>query len=205
MVPARARCCWCGLLASSPGRGETVATTAIPSPIRSQATVIGTPSEFQADLPEDIPIQTREIHVLPGPRGAGDLLVHRKSALLALGAAGPGAACVRHARHRRQFRCEQEPDPAARPVSGRSARRLAALAAASELRRQRIGLVAARTAHADAQDLYRVDGADPGSGPGRDRDHRLRPGRLQPRRAPTRRSSPGWTTSGDPSTSTVCS
>jgi len=54
------------LLASSPGRGEIVRDYGYPFTDPLQATVIGTPSEFQADLPERIPLQMREIRVLPG-------------------------------------------------------------------------------------------------------------------------------------------
>jgi hypothetical protein len=54
------------LLASSPGRGEIVRDYGYAFTDPLQATVIGTPSEFQADLPEGIPLQMREIRVLPG-------------------------------------------------------------------------------------------------------------------------------------------
>ena len=57
---------WC-LLASAPGRGESVREYGFPFTDPLQATVIGTPSEFQADLPEGIPFQMREIRVLPKP------------------------------------------------------------------------------------------------------------------------------------------
>lgn len=54
------------LLASAPGRGETVRDYGYPFADPLQATVIGTPSEYQAELPEGIPFQMREIRVLPG-------------------------------------------------------------------------------------------------------------------------------------------
>jgi hypothetical protein len=54
------------LLAWSPGRGETVRAYGFPFTDPLQATVIGTPPEFQADLPERIPFRMREIRVLPG-------------------------------------------------------------------------------------------------------------------------------------------
>jgi hypothetical protein len=54
------------LLAWSPGRGETVRDYGFPFTDPLQATVIGTPPEFQADLPERIPFRMREIRVLPG-------------------------------------------------------------------------------------------------------------------------------------------
>ena len=55
-----------GLLASSPGRCEIVRDYGYPFADPLEATVIGTPTEYQADLPEEIPLQTREIRVLPG-------------------------------------------------------------------------------------------------------------------------------------------
>jgi acetyl esterase/lipase len=54
------------LLASSPGRGEIVRDYGYPFTDPLQATVIGTPREYQADLPESIPFRMREIRVLPG-------------------------------------------------------------------------------------------------------------------------------------------
>jgi hypothetical protein len=54
------------LLASSPGRAEIARDYGYPFADPLEATVIGTPSEYQADLPEKIPLQTREIRVLSG-------------------------------------------------------------------------------------------------------------------------------------------
>jgi hypothetical protein len=54
------------LLAASPGRGETAPEYAYPFTDPLVATVIGTPIEFQAELPEDIPLRTRELRVFRG-------------------------------------------------------------------------------------------------------------------------------------------
>jgi pimeloyl-ACP methyl ester carboxylesterase len=56
----------CFLLASSPCRAEIVRDYGYPIADPLEATVIGTPPEYQAELPEDIPIRTREVRVLPG-------------------------------------------------------------------------------------------------------------------------------------------
>ena len=53
-------------LLASPGRGEIVRDYGYPFADPLEATVIATPPEYQADLPERIPIQGREVRVLPG-------------------------------------------------------------------------------------------------------------------------------------------
>jgi pimeloyl-ACP methyl ester carboxylesterase len=56
---------WC-LLASSPSRAEIVRDYGYPFADPLEATVIGTPDMFGAELPEDIPIQEREVLVFRG-------------------------------------------------------------------------------------------------------------------------------------------
>jgi pimeloyl-ACP methyl ester carboxylesterase len=51
----------CGLLAAVPCRGETVSNYGYPFVDPLEATVIGTPTIYQADLPETIPLQVREL------------------------------------------------------------------------------------------------------------------------------------------------
>ena len=121
---------------------------------------------------------------VPGPRRAGDLLVHRQPALHAREAAGDGAARVHRAGDRRQLRCQQEPDPAGRAVPGRHARGLAPVTLAPELHRQRIGLAAAGPAARGCRGPVSGDGADPPPDRGRDRRLRMASGRLQPGRHP---------------------
>jgi hypothetical protein len=54
----------CALLTSQPGLGAIVTDYGYPFADPLVATVIGTPEEFQADLPVDIPLQTRELALL---------------------------------------------------------------------------------------------------------------------------------------------
>ena len=54
------------LLAASPGRGAIVTDYGFPLADPLVATVIGTPDAYQADLPVDIPLQTRELLVFRG-------------------------------------------------------------------------------------------------------------------------------------------
>jgi pimeloyl-ACP methyl ester carboxylesterase len=56
----------CALLAASPGRGAVVADYGYPFADPLVATVVGTPAEYQAALPAEIPSQTRELLVLRG-------------------------------------------------------------------------------------------------------------------------------------------
>jgi pimeloyl-ACP methyl ester carboxylesterase len=56
----------CGLLASSPGSSEIVTDYDYPLADPIEATVIGTPKEYQADLPAEIPLQTRELLAIRG-------------------------------------------------------------------------------------------------------------------------------------------
>ncbi len=56
----------CALLATSPGRGAIVTEYGFPLEDPLAATVIGTPDAYRADLPVDIPLQTREIQVFRG-------------------------------------------------------------------------------------------------------------------------------------------
>jgi hypothetical protein len=56
----------CALLASSPGLSAIVSPYGYPFTDPYEATVIGTPEEYRAELPEQIPIQLREILALRG-------------------------------------------------------------------------------------------------------------------------------------------
>jgi pimeloyl-ACP methyl ester carboxylesterase len=62
----------CNLLVSGPCLGEIVRDYGYPIADPLEATVLGTPPEYQAELPEEIPIQTREVRVLPG-RGVPEI------------------------------------------------------------------------------------------------------------------------------------
>ncbi|HEX2477742.1 MAG TPA: alpha/beta hydrolase [Geminicoccaceae bacterium] len=57
---------WYGLLASSSALGQIVTDYGYPLTDPLAATVIGTPAEYQADLPETIPLRTRELLVFRG-------------------------------------------------------------------------------------------------------------------------------------------
>jgi hypothetical protein len=56
----------CALLAASQGQGAIVTDYGFPFADPLVATVIGTPDAYQADLPADIPLQTRELLVFRG-------------------------------------------------------------------------------------------------------------------------------------------
>ena len=56
----------CGCLASPCLGAEVVAPYGYPFADPLEATVIGTPEIFGADLPEDIPIEVRDVLVFPG-------------------------------------------------------------------------------------------------------------------------------------------
>ena len=56
----------CALLTASPSSGEVVTGYGYPFADPLVATVVGTPQEYQADLPAKIPSQTRELLVLRG-------------------------------------------------------------------------------------------------------------------------------------------
>ena len=56
----------CALLASSPALSDIVSPYGYPFADPYEATVIGTPDEYRADLPEQIPVQLRELLALRG-------------------------------------------------------------------------------------------------------------------------------------------
>jgi hypothetical protein len=56
----------CALLASSPALSEIVSPYGYPFADPYEATVIGTPEEYRADLPAEIPVQLRELLALRG-------------------------------------------------------------------------------------------------------------------------------------------
>jgi hypothetical protein len=80
----------CGLLASSPCLGvANVADYGFPLTDPLVATVVGTPPEFEADLPAEIPLQNRELLVERG-RGVPQLFWHSTTLQFSLAAqAGP--------------------------------------------------------------------------------------------------------------------
>lgn len=81
----------CGLLAaSSPGLGQIVADYGYPFADPLVATVVGTPPEYQADLPETIPLRTRELLAFRG-REVPDLFWFTDTLRYAV-AAQPGPA-----------------------------------------------------------------------------------------------------------------
>jgi hypothetical protein len=80
----------CGLLAAVPCRGETVSNYGYPFADPYEATVIGTPDEYRADLPERIPVQLRELLALRG-REAPDIFWYNDTLGYSL-AAQPGPA-----------------------------------------------------------------------------------------------------------------
>jgi hypothetical protein len=80
----------CALLAASPGQGAIVTDYGFPFEDPLIATVIGTPAEYQADLPADIPLQTRELLVFRG-REIPDLFWYAANLRYAL-SAQPGPA-----------------------------------------------------------------------------------------------------------------
>jgi hypothetical protein len=80
----------CGLLTSSPGLGQIVTDYGYPLVDPLVATVVGTPEEYQADLPETIPLQTRELLVFRG-REVPDLFWFTDTLRYAV-AAQPGPA-----------------------------------------------------------------------------------------------------------------
>jgi Alpha/beta hydrolase family len=80
----------CGLLASSPSLGETVTDYGYPFTDPYEATVIGTPEEYRADLPAEVPVQLRELLALRG-REVPDIFWYNATLGYSL-AAQPGAA-----------------------------------------------------------------------------------------------------------------
>jgi hypothetical protein len=80
----------CVLLAGSPCRGEIVTDYGYPFTDPYQATVIGTPEEYRAELPEQIPIQLRELLALRG-RETPDIFWYNDTLGYSL-AAQPGPA-----------------------------------------------------------------------------------------------------------------
>jgi hypothetical protein len=80
----------CALFAASPGRGAVVTDYGFPLQDPLAATVIGTPDAYQADLPADIPLQTREILVVRG-REVPDLFWYAANLRYSL-SAQPGPA-----------------------------------------------------------------------------------------------------------------
>jgi hypothetical protein len=80
----------CGLLASPCLGAETVAPYSYPFVDPLEATVIGTPDEYRADLPEHVPTQLREVLVLRG-REVPDIFWYNDTLGYSL-AAQPGAA-----------------------------------------------------------------------------------------------------------------
>jgi hypothetical protein len=81
---------WCGLVAAAPCRSAIVTDYGFPISDPLAATVVGTPPEFQADLPEDIPLRTRELLVFRG-RDVPDLYWFAATLRYAV-AAQPGPA-----------------------------------------------------------------------------------------------------------------
>jgi hypothetical protein len=80
----------CALLAASPCRGEIVTDYGYPFTDPYEATVIGTPQEYRAELPEQIPIQLRELLALRG-RETPDIFWYNDTLGYSL-AAQPGPA-----------------------------------------------------------------------------------------------------------------
>ncbi|MGH6898335.1 MAG: alpha/beta hydrolase [Geminicoccaceae bacterium] len=80
----------CGLLASSPSLGEIVTPYGYPFADPYEATVIGTPDEYRADLPAKIPVQLRELLALRG-REVPDIFWYNATLGYSL-AAQPGPA-----------------------------------------------------------------------------------------------------------------
>ena len=80
----------CGCLASPCLGAEVVAPYGYPFADPLEATVIGTPEIFGADLPEDIPIEVRDVLVFPG-RDVPDIFWYTEALRYAL-SAQPGPA-----------------------------------------------------------------------------------------------------------------
>jgi hypothetical protein len=80
----------CALLAASPCQGEIVTPYGYPFADPYEATVIGTPDEYRADLPERIPVQLRELLALRG-REAPEIFWYNDTLGYSL-AAQPGPA-----------------------------------------------------------------------------------------------------------------
>ena len=192
----------CGL--SSPCVAVEVTPYDYPFTDPLEATVIGTPEGYRADLPEDVPVQIRQVQPFPH-RHVPDIFWYcEDAALRALGPVRPGAAGLHHPRHRRGHRVEQDRDPAAHPLRRGPPRGLAALADPPEFHRQRVRLAAPRPAR--RRRARSLPGHDPDPPSARKTSFRS-PVTISPATAsapPTRRSSPRSTTSAAPSPSTRC-
>ncbi len=143
--------------------GEIVSDYGYPFADPLEATVVGTPAEYQAALPEEIPIEDAR-----GPRASGAARYPRSSgtpppcAIRCRRSPGRRAARVHHPRHRRQFQCGQEPDPAERSCTRRDStwsrcpRRCIRTSSSARRASRRPGLLArGRPGHLPG------DGADP--------------------------------------------
>ena len=173
----------CALLAASPSSGEVVRDYGYPFGDPLEATVIGTPAEYQADLPAKIPMRDARAPRAAGPRDSRRLLVRgqlcairsrrsRGRAPLAFIIPGTGASfdsskslILQRALYQAGLHVVSLPSPLHPNF----------IVAASPSRRPGL-LTRGRPGHLPG------DGADPPPSRGRDRDHRLRPRRLQPGR-----------------------